>query len=260
MQKNKMKTLYVSFMTAIAKLIFPRPNFIFEEEPVEGEPCVFLANHSGADGPAYATLYFAEPKKMWLINYVVNRDKNADFIFHDFFAAANKKHKKPWRLLAKITAFFLTPLLESTQHIKVYHDARMLDTFRDSVEALAKGENLVIFPECPTGFSPYLNELYSGFSELGRLYYTSCGKLLRFYPTYICKDLKTVSVGKPIIYDPSVPARKEREIISKKVRDGIVSLAEKLPKHKIHPFLTDEWYECYGEYADNPIEYWKKFD
>lgn len=246
-------------MYRLAKIIFPRPDFVYEEKPSD-EPCVYLSNHAGAIGPVYSTLYFKEPKKIWLINYALNKEKNVKFFYHDFFAAPAKKCKGFWKFLAKFVSLTLTPLLNSAPHIKVYHDTKMLDTFRESITALKEGNDLIIFPECPTKFSPYVNDLYSGFSELGKMYYNETGKILKFYPTYLSQELRTVAVGKPISFDPTIPARLQRKSIAEAVRNGIDAVAKTLPPHTPHEFLTKEWYECYGQYADNPSEYFKLFE
>lgn len=255
-----MGKIWTAVATRIARAIFPQPEIVFEEPIDKEEPVVFLANHSGAEGPAYAYLYIDEPKKIWLINYVVDKKKAPDFIFHDFMCGEGKKHKWFWRLLSRLTAFLLVPLCKDVPHVPVYHDARMLDTFRDSVDALVEGKRLVVFPECPRRYSEYLNDIYEGFAEIGKLYYEASGKSLKFLPTYICKDLRKILVGKPISFEPSIPARKQRKVIHDGIRDGIVRLAESLPEHKIRPFLTEEWYACYGQFADNPLEYWRMFE
>lgn len=242
----------------LAKKIFPRPEFVYKEEPTE--PCVYLSNHAGPIGPAYATLYFKEPKKMWLINYALNKKKNSKFFYHDFFAGPSKKHKGTWKLISKIVSFLLTPLLYTAPHIAVYHDMRMLDTFRDSLDALKSGCSLIIFPECPTKYSPFINDFYSGFSELGKMYYNETGKILKFYPTYVSKELNSVNVGNPVSFDPDIPSRAQRKSIADRARDEIDAVARALPPHTPHEFLTKEWYECYGQYADNPMEYFKLFE
>ncbi len=253
-------SLYYKIMFNAAKLIFPRPKFTYEEPPEKGEPCVYIANHAGAVGPSYATLYFDNPKKIWLIGYVTDKKKNVKYIYHDFLNAPAKKHRKCWKLLAKLVAFFLTPLLKNAPILEIYHDGRMIDAFRNTIDCLEKGENIIIFPESPKPFSPYINDFYSGFSELGKMYYDRTGKILKFYPAYLCKDLRTVAVGKPTAFDPNLPAKPQRTTIAESVRNELVAVAEKLPPHKIQHFLADDWYTCYGKFADNPSEYFKMFE
>ncbi len=256
-----MGKLWYSFAMWLSRnFLFKKPEITYEEPLPEDEPVMILANHAGADGPTYSHLYLPEPKKIWLINYVVRKDTSAKFIFHDFFCGRSKKHKGWWKFLAKLTSFLLRPLLLRVPHIKVYHDSRMLDTFRESVDALVDGNNLVVFPECPKPYSPFVNDIYGGFAEIGKLYFDLTGKALKFFPAYICRDLGKISVGKPVVFNPELPARKQRNVIREGIRDGIDRLGRLLPEHKTHPFLTKEWYETYGEYVDNPLEYWKIFE
>ena len=253
------RTIYQKAMWAFAHLIFPRAE-VRTETPLGDEPSVYLGNHSGAVGPALMTLYFKKPHKTWMINYVLNKEKNANFIFHDFFFCRSKKHRKLWRAFSRVVAFFLRPLLYLSDPIPVYHDKNMMTTFKESLAALVSGENLVIFPECPTKYSEYVNDLYSGFCDLGRTYYAATGKKLKFYPVYAEKANRVISVGAPVEFDPKIPAHEQRGIIKDFIRDNIDRLARALPPHKPVPFLPEVWYEYYGEYAGNPLEYWKLFE
>lgn len=253
--------LWYSFAMWLSRnFLFKKPDITYEEPLPENEPVMILTNHAGADGPAYSHLYLPCPKKIWLINYVIEKKTSAKFIFHDFFCGRNKKHKSNWKFLSKLTSFLLRPLLLRVPHIEVYHDSRMLDTFRESVDALAEGNNIVVFPECPTPYSPYVNDIYGGFAEIGKLYYDLTGKVLKFFPAYICKDLKKISVGNPVVFNPELPARKQRNLIREGIRNEIDRLGKLLPPHKTHPFLPEEWYETYGEYVDNTLGYWKMFE
>lgn len=253
------KTFYQKAALAVARLVFPRAK-VKNETPAEDEPAVYLCNHSGAIGPALMTLYFEKPHKTWLINYVLNKEKNANFVFHDFFFCRSKKHPKPWRLLSRLVAFLLRPLLYLSDPIPVYHDKNMLTTFKESVDALQGGQSLVIFPECPEKHSEFVNDLYAGFADLGRTYYALTKKRLKFYPVYAEKANRAICIGAPIAFDPALPAHEQRIVIKDFVRDNIDRLARTLPEHKPVPFLPEVWYEYYGEYRDNMLEYWKLFE
>lgn len=246
-------------MMSIAKRIFPKPTISYEEELTD-EPVVYLCNHSGAHGPAYATLYFNEPKTMWLIAYALDKKNNANFFFHDFFFGKTKKHPFFTKVLSKLVSIALTPLLKGTDHIPVYHDARMMGTFRQSVDALKNGKSVVIFPECPTKYSEFVNDLYSGFADLARSYYAATGKCIKFVPGYICHELHVVKFSQGYTYDPSINPKLQRKIISDYARDNIHRLASSLPKFTPAPFLPQAWYDGYGEYATHMADYWKQFD
>lgn len=253
-------SLYHKAATALAKLIFKKSEIIYEEKPREGEKSVFLCNHSAAHGPAQMTLWFDVPHKTWLINYVIDKKKNANFVFHDFFFGRSKKCKPFWRVLSKIVAVFLRPLLLSSNPIPVYHDSKIMGTFKESMEALDNGQSLVIFPECPTKFSEFICNLYSGFADIGRMYYAKTGEKIKFYPTYVAHPLNKILVGKPIEYNPEIQPKKQRDEIANYVRDNIDRMARTLPPHKPTPFLPEEWYKYYGACEKDMAEYWKLFE
>lgn len=252
------KSLYNRFFTGIARIVFPKCEVVFEEE--NDEPGMYLCNHSGAIGPVLMTLYFPKKHKTWMINYVMEKEKNANYIFHDFCFGRARKHKKFWRFLSKIVAKMLPPLLKEGNPIPVYHNPKILETFRETEDALERGENLVVFPEEPKRFSEFVHNVYEGFADAGRTYYKQTGKRLKFYPVYAEKKNRKILVGKPIEFDPDMPIKPQRKIIAEYIRDNIDRLARTLPPHPPTPFLPDLWYQYYGEYENNPMEYWKLFD
>lgn len=251
--------IYTSLAKLLARMIFRKPELIFEEPIPEGEAAVFTANHSGAYGPVNVAMYFPQPCRPWTAAQILDKDTAADFVFYDFFAGAAKKCKFFWRVLSHIVAFLLRPLLIKAGGIPVYHDRRIVKTFEESVEALASGNHIAIFPECPEKFSEHINNFYGGFAKLGVTYYKATGKKLKFYPTYIAHTLKKVLIGKPIEYDPEFPISIHCKQIAEYLRDKTEELAQSLPPHRVQPFLPDEWYEAYGHYwtENNMYEYWQ---
>lgn len=253
-------SLYTKLCTLIAKCIFKKSSVSYEIPPEEGETAVYLCNHSGAFGPANMTLWFDKPHMTWLINYTLNKKKNANFVYHDFFFGRSRKCKPFWRALSKIVAVFLRPLLLDSKPIPVYHDMRITSTFDKSLNALQNGENIVIFPECPTKYSEFINDIYSGFADLGRTYANQTGKALKFYPVYVAHPLHKILIGKPISYNTAIPPKLQRDDIAKYVRDNIDRMARSLPPHKPAPFLPQIWYDYYGEYENDVASYWKLFE
>ena len=246
-------------MESLAHRIFPRATTTYKTAPAD-EPAVYLCNHAAAVGPALMTLYFEVPHKTWMISYAVDKKKAPNFYFHDFFWGRGRRCKWFWRFLSRVVALLLVPLLRLGDSINVYHDPRIADTMRESVEALVAGKSIVIFPESPTPYSEYVSTFHTGFAELARLYYGATGKCLSFYPVYAERQNRVISVGDPIKYDPTVPAREMRHTIAEYAQGEIDALARALPAHKPVPYLPPEWYRYYGEYADNLAEYWKLFE
>lgn len=253
------RSLYLRLCLALARRLFPSCDTVYEEVPDE-EPGVYLCNHAGAIGPILMTLYFPKAHRTWTIDYALDKKKSAYYFAHDAFLLRSRKIKGFWKVLSAVMVKFLRPLLLAGKPIPVHHSTRMIETFRESENALENGESLVIFPEEPREFSPYVHRLYEGFADLGRAYYLRTGKRLRFYPVYAEKKNRKILVGAPIVYDPTAPAKPERKRIAEGVRDEIDRLARTLPKHKPIPFLSPKWYRYYGEYENDPASYWKLFD
>ena len=250
------RTLYTIFWEPLARLIFPKCKTVTKVDLDDNESAIFLCNHSGAIGPATMTLYFKKPHKTWIISYVMDKEVGANFFFHDALFGRSKKYKGFYRFISKITVRLLRPLLQIGNPIPVYHDKRIMQTFRESLEALEAGQNLVIFPECPTKYSEFVHSLYDGFADIGRMYYVKTGKCIKFYPTYIEKKNRVISIGEPIAYNPDLSPREQRKLIADYVLKGMDALARELPPFKPVPFLPQTWYDYYGEYENNIADYW----
>lgn len=254
------KSLYARLLEPLARLIFPKCKLVTKQEIPDDEPAVFLCNHSAAIGPAIMTMYFEIPHKTWSISYALDKKIGPTFFFHDALFGRSKKCKWFYKFVAHITMPLLRPLLWLGNPIAVYHDKRILSTMRASVDALEKNEKIVIFPECPTRYTEYINAFYDGFADLGRLYNVKTGKCLKFYPVYVEKKNRIISIGEPVVYDPNVPARDQRRIIAEEAAKRVDALARELPAHKPVPFLPQVWYDYYGEYENNITEYWRMIE
>lgn len=248
MKKDKSKpTLYYKFARKLARLVCPRATTIYEEKP-DDEPAVFVANHSNVSGPILMTLDFERKHSTWAISYACEKEKCGVYAYHDIFFGESRKVKWFWRILAKIMSVALPPIMRYSDTIPVYHDQRVLGTFKKSAAALADGRDLVIFAESPERYSEYVNKLQTGFVDVARTYYRETGKRLKFYPVYIEKHLKTIAVARPITYDPDMPMSACRGVICDFLLDGIDRLGRSLPSHKPTPFLPKRWYDAYGKY------------
>ncbi len=251
----KASYIYYKCIRGILHLFFSHADNTYEETPAE-EPAVFVCNHSAIIGPVMMTLNFKRKHQTWTISYAMDSKTAVNYAYHDVFFSRSRKCKWFWRMLSHVVAKMLPPLLIYSDTIPVYHDKNIIKTFKQSVKALTDGDDLVIFAESPKRYSKYVSELQPGFIDLARLYYRKTKKALKFYPVYLEKKNAIISVGKPITYDPEIPLDTQRDKIAAYLRDNIDRLARALPKHKPVPFLTDRWYEGYGEYENDVYGYW----
>ena len=108
---------------------------------------------------------------------------------------------------------------EKMPGVPVYHDNRVIRTFRKSLEYVAQGEHLVIFSEQPAGHGSSEMELNRGFLQVAPLICKRTGKALKFYPVHVDWAARRITVSKPVPYDPALPL-KEQE-------DGIIQALSK---------------------------------
>ena len=176
-------------------------------------------------GPIVGMLYIPVDVRPWVISEImIDKDEMAQYVFQ--YTVSNMNWiPNAWKM--PICRKILAPLsiwaMDRLEAIPVYRNkpAQLTKTFRQSVDALQSGDNLLIFPENPNAKgknSGYiqggLGELYSGFTLLAQLYRKKAGKQCRFIPMYCHRRMRTMTFGKPIIYDPSNDPDLERERIS----------------------------------------------
>lgn len=247
--------LYFKFICFIARLAYPKSKTVFESDPC-GEPGLFVCNHSAIRGPVMITLDFDRPHANWVINCALDRAKCESYAFHDVFSGNSRKHKGFYRFLAKAVRILLPPILENVDSVPVYHDRRIIETFKQSLTGLESGKDIVVFGESPRHYSEYINELQRGFVDLGKYYYSHTGKRLKYYPAYVERKNRVIAIGKPIEYDPETPLKEQRELICNYLQEGIDRAARGLKDHKPVPFLQPRWYGAYGQYVDDFEAYW----
>ena len=246
-------------MRTVAHILFPRMKITYEEQPGD-HPAVFVCNHAAMCGPVVMTLYFDRPHQTWTIHSALDRTLSYRYAYHDVFFGESRRFKWFWRLLARIVGRALPRLLEESGTIPVFHDRRVLKTLRASVAALKNGEDIVIFAESPQRFSEFVNELQPGFVDLGRFYAKETGEHLNFYPVYLEKKHCSISIGRPISYDPASSPDDQRVRISTYLRNVIDCMGRTVPKHDPVPFLPPRWYDAYGEYESEFPKYWEMIE
>ncbi len=220
-------------------------------------PCVFVANHANIHGPVMITLDFPRPHRTWAADCALDRSMTPNYAYHDVFFGRSRKCRWFWRLMSRVVGAGLPPLLEAAGTIPAYRDRQMADTFRQSINTLEEGLDLVIFAEAPQRYSEYVNDLQNGFAELGRMWYRKTGQCLRFFPVYLEPKARIISVGSAVTFEPGAAPHEERERISDSLRNGIDRLGRSLPPHSPVSFLSARWYAGYGEYESNPQAFFR---
>lgn len=233
--QTKKKPLFFRFLRFLCAIFYRRREYLGQENMPE-EPAIYVSNHAQIHGPLANELYFPSKKYIWCIGQMMKMKEVPAYAYEDFWS----KKPKYIRWLFKIISYIIAPLasyvLSRADTIAVYKDVRLMATYRDTMDKLEEGANIVIFPECPPEHNEIVNKFQDKFIDVARLYYRKTGKKVKFVPTYNAATLKKVVFGKPIEYDPNIDINEQRKIICDYLQEEITNIAKELPVHTVVPY------------------------
>ena len=203
-------------------------------ENLPDEPCVIVGNHSHMYGPIMGELYTPVRHYVWCAGEMMKREEVAAYAYRDFWSG------KGTRWFYRILSHLITPLalcvFNNAHTIAVYHDTRLITTYRESIEKLKEGYSMVIFPECYDEHNNIVHGFQDKFIDLARFYYKKTGTELNFVPMYLAPKLKKVYYGKPIRFRADADIKTERGRICGELMDAITEIAVSLPEHTVIPY------------------------
>lgn len=205
-------------------------------EKLPDEPMVFVANHCQLHGPVSCELYMTDNCYTWCAGEMMHLKDVPAYAYRDFWS------QKPIysRWFYKIASYIIAPLsvliFNNARTIAVYHDSRILSTFRNTLSKLKDGNNIVIFPEHDVKHNHIIYDFQENFIDIAKLYYKNTSKELLFVPLYIAPKLKAMYFGKPIRYCASAPIEEERSRICSYLMSEITDMASGLPEHTVIPY------------------------
>lgn len=206
----------------IVKVFMGRYTVIGKENIIEDYDAVFVCNHSGVFGPMAMVLFFPYRFRPWVTYHTMSKKLCRIRLKEDLFSNAPKVLRPFCLLLARILEPICIWIMRKVDAIPVYGGkSEIFKTFRISVDALAQGDNIVLFIDDmqKRGGGRRLN---SGFVHLARKYYNKFGKNLKFYPVHVYRKMRVIVIGKPIDYMPETGFTVERERISKALLHSIL--------------------------------------
>ena len=216
-------------------LFYPKIEAVGAENLPE-EPVIVVGNHCQMNGPIISELYFPVERRTWCAGQMMHLKDVPDYAFQDFWS------QKPrfWHPFYKLLSYIIAPLsvcvFNNAETIGVYHDARIISTFKQTVKTLAGGKSVVIFPEHDVPHNHILCDFQDKFIDVARLYYKKTGKELCFVPMYIAPKLKKLYLGKPIRFRAGEAMEDERSRICQYLMAQITAIAEGLPEHTVVPY------------------------
>lgn len=205
-------------------------------ENLPGEPCIIAGNHCQMYGPIACEIYFPGDRYTWCAGEMMKLQEVPAYAFRDFWSQKSRYTRWFFKLASYVIAPLSVLVFGNAKTIPVYRDARIMTTFRTTMEKLAQGAHAVIFPECGETYNHIVYRFQEGFVNVARLYYRKTGKALCFVPMYIAPRLKKMVLGAPIRYNPENAFDQESRRICAYLMQEITRIATGLPRHTVVPY------------------------
>ncbi len=207
-------------------------------ENLPDEPCVIVSNHCQMRGPIICELYMPGDHDTWCAGQMMHMKEVPDYAFEDFWRDKPGYIRWFYRALSYVIAPISVCIFNNARTIGVYHDARIMSTFRRTVERLGEGANVIIMPESREAHNHIINDFQEGFIDVARIYKKRTGKDLCFVPMYIVPTLKKACIGKGTFFRSDVPAAEEKQRVKDHLMSGITEIAVSLPEHRVTPYTN----------------------
>ena len=234
MTQQKTSELF-KFIKWCVKICYPK----IQVEGIENlpeEPVIIVGNHCQMNGPIVGELYVPGEPYIWCAGEMMHLKAVPEYAFRDFWSQKPKWTHPFYKLLSYIIAPLSVCVFNNARTIGVYHDTRIISTFKNTVKKLEEGKSVVIFPEHDEKHNHIIYDFQDKFIDIAKLYYKKTGKELSFVPMYIAPKLKKIFLGKPVRFRATEPMDAERSRICNYLMDEITAVAEALPEHTVVPY------------------------
>jgi hypothetical protein len=231
---KKKPVIYKSLRKVVS--IFYRKRTIENKELLSKKPAIYVSNHAQIHGPLSNEMYFPNKKYIWCIGEVMKTKSAAKYNYQDFWSQKPIFIRWFFKLFSYVSAPLSAYVFSRADTIPVYKDKRIATTFKDSIRALEKGCDIIIFPESREKYNNIVNEFQTGYIDLAKIYYKKYNECLDFIPVYNAPKLKKIVIGKPITYNPEENLDIQKQEITNYLKTEITELAKNQPLHKVVPY------------------------
>ena len=232
---EKKKSPLFKFIKWCVKVCYPKIRAEGKEN-LPDEPVIIVGNHSQMNGPIVGELYVPGEPYIWCAGEMMHLKDVPEYAFRDFWSQKPKWTRPFYKLLSYIIAPLSVCIFNNARTIAVYHDSRILSTFKTTVKMLQEGNSVVIYPEHDVKHNHIVSEFQDRFIDIAKLYHKKTGKELKFVPMYIAPELKAIYLGKPVKYCSAEPMEAERRRICDYLMEQITAIAVALPEHTVVPY------------------------
>ena len=234
MNERKVSPVY-KVIKWLVKVFYPKIEVVGVDN-LPDEPVMVVGNHTQMNGPIACELYFPGNRYTWCAGEMMHLKDVPAYAYKDFWSNKPKYIRWFYKLLSYIIAPLSVCVFNNAQTIGVYHDARIISTFKQTVQRLQEGSSVVIFPEHDVPHNHIICQFQDKFIDIAKLYYKRTKKELAFVPLYIAPTLKKMYLGKPIRFCAANPMEEERACICEYLMKEITEIAVSLPEHTVVPY------------------------
>ena len=219
-----------AFFKFIRGMIWLLPSFRYTAPKREKfiEPAVYICRHGNMRGPVLSMVNIPMPVHAWVFHVFAN--KEACYKHYSEYTFSVRFGWKKWKanLVSWLVAGGVARLINSMGGIPVYRNsAKVMSTFRLSLDALGRGESLLIFPEVDyTAEDGDVGKMYEGFLMLEKMYLKETGKHLPFVPLHLSEKDRKIVLGEPICFRDDVPFAQERGEVIRQLQKALNELKE----------------------------------
>lgn len=207
-------------------------------ENLPDEPSIIVCNHAKMNGPIICEIYLPGDHDTWCAGQMMHLKEVPAYAFEDFWRDKPGYIRWFYKLLSYIIAPLSVCVFNNARTIGVYHDARIMSTFRRTVERLSEGAHVVIMPEGRNAHNRIVNDFQEGFIDVARIYKKRTGKDLNFVPMYVAPVLKKAFIGKPTLLESGKPWNEEKRRVKDYLMSEITVIAQSLPEHRVTPYTN----------------------
>ena len=232
---DKKTSVLFKIIKRCVKVFYPKMQ-VEGVENLPNEPVIFVGNHCQMNGPIVGELYVPGEPYIWCAGEMMRLKDVPKYAFRDFWSQKPKWTHPFYKLLSYIIAPLSVCVFNNARTIGVYHDARLLSTFKSTVKTLQEGKSVVIFPEHDVKHNQIVYDFQDRFIDIAKLHYKKTGKELAFVPMYIAPKLRKLCLGRPVRFCASEQMDAERSRICNDLMNEITAIAEALPEHTVVPY------------------------
>lgn len=215
--------LYFKFVRMFFRLFMKGKDQI--DQKIFTQANVLIGHHQNFYGPFLALTWLPDTVSFWVVDHLFNFKDCFKMYYHYTFVKTIKLPRWIALVLAFLCALLIPPLVRSSRSIPVYRDSRnIMTTFKQSLEILNKGEQIMIFPDVVyNDTSSIMGEVHTGFTHIEKVYYQATNNHIGFVPIIIKKGNGVLTNASSLYFNDETSFVLQKDLLINQIIDSINS-------------------------------------